>query len=100
MELAPNPWIRTKSGRVGFLDLGTQQCIMVPSLRSVKVDRSPRLLKVDLRHRFLAAVKLKHLGITEKCKLQILFLCVFFFTEFEKKIRGLWGIVMKKMESG
>lgn len=65
MELAPNPWIRTKSGRVGFLDLGTQQCIMVPSLRSVKVDRRPRLLKLDFRHRFFVAVKLKHFGITE-----------------------------------
>lgn len=66
MELAPNPWIKTRSGRVRFLDLGTQQCMMVPSLRSVKVDRRPWLVKRDFRQRFFVAVKLKHLlGITD-----------------------------------
>lgn len=35
--------------------------MMVPSPRSVTVDRRPELEKVDRRHQFLEAVKLKHL---------------------------------------
>lgn len=62
--LAPNPCISTRSCRVGFGNLGTQQCITVPSPRSVRVDRRPKLLNPDLRHQFLDAVKLKHLDIT------------------------------------
>lgn len=42
---------------------GTQQCITVPSLRSVMVDRSPSLTKVDLWYQFIASEKLKHLVI-------------------------------------
>lgn len=76
--MAPNPWIRTKSGRVDFLVLGTQQCMIVPSLRSVTVDRRPRLLKLDLRHLFFVAVKLKHLGITDIGFQNMHSMCVYF----------------------
>lgn len=62
-EVVPNPWIRTMSGRVGFRVLGTQQCMTVPSPRSVETGRSPDLVKVDLRHQVLDAVMLKHLDL-------------------------------------
>lgn len=55
--------MRTKFGRVGFRVLGTQQCIVVPSPRSVTVDRSPEVVKADLMHQLADAVKLKHLDI-------------------------------------
>ncbi|GJT19791.1 hypothetical protein Tco_0878497, partial [Tanacetum coccineum] len=47
-------------GSGGFLDLGIQQWIVVPSPRSVMVDFRPEFEKDVLRHQFLDAVKLKH----------------------------------------
>ncbi|MFS7941260.1 hypothetical protein Hanom_Chr05g00474101 [Helianthus anomalus] len=68
MALAPSPWSRRRSGRVGLRALGTQQWMMVPSPRSVVVDRRPEVEKVDRRHQFREATRLKHFGMCDWLK--------------------------------
>lgn len=63
IALAPKPWMSRRLGFDSFLVLGTQQCMTVPSLRSVMVDRRPDLEKLDRWHQFFDSVKLKHFVI-------------------------------------
>lgn len=61
--LGPMPWIRSRLGFDSVRVLGTQQCIIVPSFKSVVVERRPEPVNFDRWQRFLVSVKLKHFVI-------------------------------------
>lgn len=63
IAFAPNPWRSSKLGFVSFLILGAQQCMIVPSPRSVVVDLSPALEKEYRKHESKVEEKLKQAAI-------------------------------------
>ena len=78
IALAPMPWIRRRLGFDGLWAFGAQQCITVPSPRSVVVDCSPAFENEYRWYHSNALAMLKQFDILEYWKVCFVFVCFFF----------------------